>query len=489
MPEYFVRTSGNDGYDGLTPATAFATPARAAQLAAAGDVVWIGGGVYHDTQMAPASGANGSPIQFRGDLNGAKTGDPGVAILTNYLANHTSNNGQAALDLNTRCFVEFYDLVFHGYRTQGVAYIHSTTAYAFEGVTFDGCVLLNENGGNPVIQLEVAGGATPAGDGLTLRNCLLHTCLRLAWTVNAARPNLKLLIENCLFVGRLGATAGGVGVYLSRSGTGSGSIGGITIRGCTFLANENAVYAAYIDNASNPIRVVNCKGIGVNRLVSALSATAGSVYEDYNLATADNTALTEGVVTAGGHSRNQQVGLLLGGIIDFPLYRRFGWSGLLPWQPLVIPEFDRSVDAGSEADLPATDAYGNPRRAYRGYDIGAIEGRVEPVQDTALSPSGAAALRFDGASWHDVLIASDAAPTTISVWARYDSAYTGTLPTLEVKNIPSVADQTAAMVGGSETWEQITLTFTPTAAGVCRVRLRSQDTSALGRCWFDDLTW
>jgi hypothetical protein len=81
-----------------------------------------------------------------------------------------------------------------------------------------------------------------------------------------------------------------------------------------------------------------------------------------------------------------------------------------------------------------------------------------------------------------------AASTTVSVYARKDGNYTGTAPQLKALNIPGVADQTDTHTAAANTWEELTVSFTPTAAGVARIRLISNDTSATGQCFFDDLT-
>ena len=78
--------------------------------------------------------------------------------------------------------------------------------------------------------------------------------------------------------------------------------------------------------------------------------------------------------------------------------------------------------------------------------------------------------------------------TTVTIDARYDANYTGSLPILEVLNITGVAEQSDVMVAAANTTEELTATFTPTADGVCRVRVRSQDTSVDGEAFFDDLT-
>lgn len=119
--------------------------------------------------------------------------------------------------------------------------------------------------------------------------------------------------------------------------------------------------------------------------------------------------------------------------------------------------------------------------------MGAVEARSRPAQDTDTFHSGAASARFDGAGYYDAMRPVDAEETTISVYARKDSNYAGDPPILEVLNIPGVADQSDAMSGAADNWEQLSVTFTPTAPGWVRVRLRSRDNSTNGKCFFDDL--
>ncbi|MHB1844788.1 MAG: right-handed parallel beta-helix repeat-containing protein [Deltaproteobacteria bacterium] len=63
---FYVSTSGNDSNTGLSLATAFATPQKAATVVQAGDTVLIAGGIYHSTinMTNNASGAAGQPITF-----------------------------------------------------------------------------------------------------------------------------------------------------------------------------------------------------------------------------------------------------------------------------------------------------------------------------------------------------------------------------------------------------------------------------------------
>jgi len=73
------------------------------------------------------------------------------------------------------------------------------------------------------------------------------------------------------------------------------------------------------------------------------------------------------------------------------------------------------------------------------------------------------------------------------VYARRDANYSGSPPKLQVLNIPGQADQETAMTAGANTWEQLSVVINPTMDGFVRVRLVSQDASANGECYFDDL--
>ena len=62
---YYVSPTGSDTNDGLSLATPFLTIQRAADVATAGDVISIRGGVYRETVTPLHSGTAGNPIVFR----------------------------------------------------------------------------------------------------------------------------------------------------------------------------------------------------------------------------------------------------------------------------------------------------------------------------------------------------------------------------------------------------------------------------------------
>jgi hypothetical protein len=89
-PIYYVRTSGSDSQDGLTPNTAFQTIQHAVNSCTqAGSTVYVGPGIYQESvQIGHGSGANAvsgsdsTPTRVIADIQGVETNeDPGAVVL------------------------------------------------------------------------------------------------------------------------------------------------------------------------------------------------------------------------------------------------------------------------------------------------------------------------------------------------------------------------------------------------------------------------
>ncbi len=80
---YYVRASGDDDNDGLTPATALASVRPAARrLREPGDRLIVGPGTYREGNISPFSnGTPAAPMVLFGDARGAATGDPPGRVL------------------------------------------------------------------------------------------------------------------------------------------------------------------------------------------------------------------------------------------------------------------------------------------------------------------------------------------------------------------------------------------------------------------------
>lgn len=120
-------------------------------------------------------------------------------------------------------------------------------------------------------------------------------------------------------------------------------------------------------------------------------------------------------------------------------------------------------------------------------DVGAVESNTQPTQNSTDEYEGTYCMELSGAGHFTFWQPVEAASTTITVQAKYDSNYVGTKPQLIVTEIPGVADQTDTVAGASGSYELLSLNFTPTSAGFVRVKLVSNDTSATGKAFFDDL--
>jgi|GEM_PF-2070057 len=74
---YYVRKSGSDSNDGLSPETAFLTIQKACSVADHGDFIFVGAGDYQERVEIENSGTSEEPIVFVADTEGAYTGDNG----------------------------------------------------------------------------------------------------------------------------------------------------------------------------------------------------------------------------------------------------------------------------------------------------------------------------------------------------------------------------------------------------------------------------
>jgi len=68
---YYIKPSGDDGADGLSPATAWRTVRRACLAVAPGDTVVLGAGTYGHAIVPLRGGAKGRRVTFRGETPGA----------------------------------------------------------------------------------------------------------------------------------------------------------------------------------------------------------------------------------------------------------------------------------------------------------------------------------------------------------------------------------------------------------------------------------
>lgn len=247
------------------------------------------------------------------------------------------------------------------------------------------------------------------------------------------------------------------------------------------------------------VKIISGTGSGQTKTINANTATVltvdgnwktnpstDSVYEIYLRAMSSTGTATAGTTTTLTDSNaiwgaNMWQGYTL--TID---------SGTGSGQTLVVTSNTATALTFATATAPANDS---TYSLFRGTNVNTINAGVGAYeygqsgnQNTATVRSGTSSYQIPGAGYVDFQIPVNAVATTISIYAQYDAAYSGTLPSMNIVNSTQcgVAAATATQVGAASTWEQLTLSFTPTAAGIVTVRLISSTTTPTGNAFFDD---
>ena len=496
MSTLFVRKTGLDSNDGSTAALAFLTVDKAANTVAAGDVVNVGAGVYRELVTMDTSGVSGSPITWIADIDGKLTGDAGLVVIT---AGDTEDPG---VERSIALGISGEDITYNTFRhftiiagsTRGLRMtnVDSIAGLRFEDCNFQGSIADAET---ITITYDASTVVAPAGDGLRFLRCLFQGPVELTGASNAvADIDIDVGFEACIFAGTNDSSGIG-GLRWNGTDAAGFGIGNIQVLGCTFFGIDTGVFVddGSVVNSGFTVDVRNSRFLYCNSGIIKETDNDGAATSDFNIFETVDTALTN--VTAGGDDLTGKVAGLTGGYGDLILVKKLGWSPYLPFEAMQFADQgpgstyqSPNIGAGDATlyDANSLDFYGNPR--IMGLtavpDMGAVEAFAKPAQETSTVRSGSFAVSFTGFGFYEALVPVDAVPTTISVYGRYNSSYGTPLPKLEVLGIQGVSDQSDIMTGAADQWEQMSVTFTPTSAGVVRVRLWSQDEA--GNAFFDD---
>jgi len=137
-----------------------------------------------------------------------------------------------------------------------------------------------------------------------------------------------------------------------------------------------------------------------------------------------------------------------------------------------------------------SDYYPPYSREYIQTTVGCYSITDTAIRETGITYSSPNSIKLFGPACQDFQIPLASGITTINVRGYYDEFYSGTLPQIILKNGTGigVADNTGTMVGNSNQWELISLSFTGTSNGILTVRLQSNCTGIGGSAYFDNLT-
>ncbi len=355
---YYVRKTGNDAADGLTPATAWETISQAAMTLGTGDWVYVGAGVY-DEQLLPAGdGTAVDLIRFIADTDGSKTGDAGTVEITD-----TSG---------TLSVVEVL----------GADYVEVKGFLITEG---DITVQWNNSAGGRLTNCELIGGTTGRGvrtfgtADLTIRGCSIHDSTNAG--IRAADSTVVTVTDTEVHSNTSSGVRDDAGstatITLDRCNIHSSvSAAGIYARTATYLITNCVIHS---NIGTDGIHLVEGPNVTIWNSTIDDNGSAG-IWQEAGTLTMRNCII----------SNNQQAGLDVSGGTADHTYNLFwnnspNFSGTTEHatetsnvSPQFVSATDRhlqsgspAVDAGTDASAVTTvDFDGDDRPAGGGWDIG-----------------------------------------------------------------------------------------------------------------------
>jgi len=484
MTDYFVRKSGSDGAAGTSAGAAWLTIGKAlgATGIASGDTVYIGAGTYRETVQVAMTSAVAETFVI-GDVDGVKTGDSGEIIWTAYTTNDTTIPASSStLDLAGTDFLTFrYLTLISG---SGATCVGATSTTS-TNIKFQDCNLLGHPG--IAIGLIFFVAAFGVALNLTIERCYLrgdrNSLMKVQLNTGAgADYDANVVIRNCVLDVLANSAAG---IEVSSSGAGAQEGGGVYIyncivRGPSSSSNVIRTNGTQVGGATwaFPVRIYNSIIVG-----GIASAESGAIVENYNHIMAQTTHTN---VTLGANTKtNSTYSYLVNANQErAKTVRAFG-------EPMAGSPY---LGFGNDGTYTSSeDLRGNPRpaggaTATKG--IGAYERGNTFAKETGTVRTGSNAISITGPGYQDFQLPVAASSTTVTVYVRWDATYAGTKPKMQVLNgtEAGVADATATATGSSGAWEQLSLNFTPTSAGIVTIRLLSSDTNGGGKMFADDFS-
>lgn len=404
----------------------------------------------------------------------------GPIIVTAYTTNDkTAPSSSAVLNLNGKSFLTFQNIFFVGGPNTVIAANTATST----NINFYDCAIIPSSGRSSIT--ATCAFNTPFnwvidrcfifghGNGSVTISLILATGVGADYDVN-------FIVQNSYMWGY-------GGFQILGSGASANKGGGVKFRNSFYYGLAtffNAGGGSGGTSTTIPCVVSNSLMFIVGGSACLSASVSGQITEDYNIIQA-STARSN--VTAGTHS-----------IADFsyaPLFH-FGqeriWGGLLRLfgEPMANSPH---LAFGNDGSQTSYDNRNNPRPAggtSASPGIGPLERSNTFARETSTVHTGSNAISTTGPAYQDFLVPVDVASTTLGLYVRWDATYAGTKPQIQVLSGEEcgVSTATATAVGSSDTWEQLTLNFTPTSKGIITLRVISNDTNGGGKCFADSFS-
>jgi parallel beta-helix repeat protein len=389
--DYYVKNGGNDGNDGLSVATAWATLQHAADGVDPGDTVHVLPGSFPGFYL-DRSGAPGSPITFVAD-------GPGVAITANNPVTPDGINLEAAshvvidgftVDDRTRTGIRAVLAEFVTIRNCSAGY---NGKWGILTGFVDDVVIENNVMHHSVAEHGIY--VSNSGDRPIIRNNLVHdnhaNGIHMNGDLSQGGDGVisQALVENNVIHGNGAGGGSGInmdgvtdsvvrnnlvfdhhssGVSLYRIDGATGSTNNLVVNN-TFITAADGRWAVNISGGSTGNTVLNNVLYTFHSFRGAISIDAASrpgFVSDYN-------SVMDRFSIDGGNTR---IGLAAWQALGYDAHSFLA----VPADHFVDPDSDfhlqassPALDAGTATDAPPTDLEGTARPLGAGFDVGAYE--------------------------------------------------------------------------------------------------------------------
>lgn len=456
MTTRYCGIGGNDGNSGLTWALRKLTLNGVEDTpVVAGDVVYVGPGVYRELLTVDVNGGAANHIVYIGDVTGEHTDQVGGIVRITGTDNDQTDARANCITATTKTHRTFRGFMLDTARPFNA--ISDCTNWIIED-----CVMTGDNS-----IIYVTGDAQAS---FTVRRCLFFGKHASCFFSSTGIQNAGHLVENCIAVG------------YNNQLVASDDVGGIAVRNCLALGTLRLV--AVIDalpGGFTAITVENCIAAGCH---IALNAKAlGEIVEDYN--TFYDNALDRTNVNVGANSQTYPP-LFLPPILHAGVSQISGFK--FPWWFGELSEWSQ-IRAITGSNEPTEDLHGLARPVTASKNSWGPLQFADMERETGTTRGAStASLCLHDAGRHQIFVPVANESTTISVYVYREANYAGNNPQMICKQ-PGQADDVTTDAAAASQWNLLTTTFTPAAdPPYVIVELVSRNTNgANDKVFFDDL--
>lgn len=446
MTTRYVGSGGSNSNDGLSWANRKLTLNGVEDTpVVAGDLVYVGPGVYRETLTVDVSGSDGSPITYIGDVTGEHTDGVGGVVRITGSDDDITRTRQYCVSVNAKNY-----RTFRGFCADASTLGHF---YFFNGSSnciVEYCSLWYSGS----VQINISG----TGVGFKIRNCYFDKSsshsISISHTVTV--DNTGNEITNCIFATSVRA------IQVDR-------VGGITIKNCTFIGNTGCVRVQNNPASGQTITLNN--SIMYNSTLAVYAPATGYLIENYN-AFYGNATDRSGVDT-GANSNSYPP------IFEYLL----PFSGTILPQPLVGKLSKYSLIARIAGSSEASDDfYGSTRPATSSKKSwGAVQATGAIRETTTIDGASGASIKLPDAGEQFIMrIPVTNLSTTIGLKVYREANYAGTNPSMIIRQ-PGQSDRVTTDTGNASQWNSLSDTFTPAAnPGYIDIFFRSSNTATSG---------